>query len=81
LKNKKQQQSNGRRARTLAKERHTKNHQPLTVDTFVLEVVFDKKRLRKHKTTTKPSTINLEKQKTTLIKRSTTLKDAGKGKT
>jgi len=42
--------------------------------------VFDKKRLRKNKTTTKPSTINLEKQKTTTIKWSTR-KDTGKGKT
>jgi len=30
-----------------------KNNQPLTVDTFVLEVVFDEKRLRKHKNNNK----------------------------
>jgi len=56
---------------------------PVDDATFRREVaafVFDEKRLRKNKTTTKPSTINLEKQKTTLIKQSTR-KDAGKGKT
>jgi len=55
---------------------------PVDDATFWREVafVFDEKRLRKNKTTTKPSTINLEKQKTTLIKWST-CKDAGKGKT
>ena len=42
--------------------------------------LFLTKKLRKHKNNNKTLTINLEKQKTTLIKRST-CKDAGKGKT